>query len=166
MPALDASILKLIEEISDHYMNNLSTRHLRKALSSIQLEPGTWDLIENFVQPSEYARHQEYQFDELYERILALAKFVYKARTEVSPRLKTMAGSVGAVSSKSDSMNDQLIRNMAISNFDSNLGVMSDLVNELYMKTVELDRLNHASKRPVYERMPELKEIGRLLIQS
>ena len=163
MPTLDASILKTIEEIGEHYKSNLSNRHLRKALLSMQMEPGTWDLIESFIDLSDYANYQGYRFDELYERIMALAKFVYKARTEVGPLLKS---SIGTVRIGRDEANDRIIREMAISNFDSNLGVMSDLVHELYMKVVEFDRASHQSKQPVYERMTELKEIGRLLIQE
>ena len=53
---------------------------------------------------------------------------------------------------------------MAINNFPANLGVFSDLINELYVKTVQQDKADHPGVRPVYERMPELKEIGRLLI--
>jgi hypothetical protein len=52
---------------------------------------------------------------------------------------------------------------MAINNFSANLGVLSDMVHELYVKVVESDKKDHAGQKPIFERMPELKEIGQLL---
>ena len=34
------------------------------------------------------------------------------------------------------------------------------------MKTTSLDRDAHEKKRPVYERIPELKDIGRFLVNA
>ena len=42
----------------------------------------------------------------------------------------------------------------------------TELVNELYLKTTSLDRAEHEKKRPVYERIPELKEIGKYLVNQ
>jgi hypothetical protein len=61
---------------------------------------------------------------------------------------------------------DRVLREMAAQNFPLNLGILSDLINELYMKTTSLDREAHEKKRPVYERMPELKDIGRFLVNA
>ena len=55
---------------------------------------------------------------------------------------------------------------MAAQNFPVNLAILSDLVNELYMKTTSIDRAAHEKKRPVYERIPELKDLGRYLVTT
>jgi hypothetical protein len=58
---------------------------------------------------------------------------------------------------------------MALKNFPVNLGILNDLVNELYVKTAALDRAaveGAGRKRPVYERIPELKNLGRYLVSS
>ena len=52
---------------------------------------------------------------------------------------------------------------MAINNFPANLGVFADLVNELYVRAVALDRAEHPKEKPVFEHLPELKELGKLL---
>ena len=61
---------------------------------------------------------------------------------------------------------DKVLREMAAQNFPVNLAILSDLVNELYMRTTEIDRAEHEKKRPVYERIPELKDIGKLLVNE
>ena len=58
----------------------------------------------------------------------------------------------------------RVLRDMAAQTFPVNLGIFSDLVNELYVKTTNLDRQAHSKTRPVYERIPELKGIGKLLV--
>jgi hypothetical protein len=61
---------------------------------------------------------------------------------------------------------DRVLRDMAAQNFGVNLAILSDLVNELYMKTTTLDRAAHDKKRPVFERISELKNLGKLLVKE
>jgi len=58
----------------------------------------------------------------------------------------------------------KVLTQMAINNFPVNLKIFSDMVNELYLKTVDLDKKLHKDQRPVYERIPELKEMGHYLV--
>ena len=60
----------------------------------------------------------------------------------------------------------RVLRDMAAQNFGVNLEILSDLINELYLKTTNIDRASHEKKRPVYERIPELKDLGRLLVKE
>jgi hypothetical protein len=53
---------------------------------------------------------------------------------------------------------------MAINNFGSNLSVLADLVNDLFLKTVMADKEDHQTKRPEYMLLPELKELGDYLV--
>jgi hypothetical protein len=59
---------------------------------------------------------------------------------------------------------DRVLRDMAVNNFSSNLQLFADLVNELYIKLVELDKIDAKGRRPLYLNMPELQDIGRMLV--
>jgi hypothetical protein len=54
---------------------------------------------------------------------------------------------------------------MAITNFGPNLKILADKVNELYVKVAAIDRENAGVKSPVFNQIPELKEIGRYLVE-
>jgi hypothetical protein len=53
---------------------------------------------------------------------------------------------------------------MAVNNFASNLQVFADLVNELYITLVEMDKAEAKGHRPLYLSMAELQDIGRQLV--
>jgi hypothetical protein len=89
--------------------------------------------------------------------VLAAAHFIHQARTKMLPNIKALLAQGGTEQ-------DRVLREMAAQNFPVNLAILSDLINELFMKTTSLDRAAHEKKRPVYERIPELKEIGKYLV--
>ncbi len=155
----DPEIFKIIERIGDHYQNNISNRFIRKVLDMLDLPQSEWDRLDSLTTKSEYYKNQGFQFEELYEMVIAAAHFIYQARTKMVPNLKSIISHGG-----NDA--DKVLREMAAQNFPLNLGVLSDLINELYMKTTNLDRDAHEKKRPVYERIPELKDIGRFLVNA
>jgi hypothetical protein len=153
----DPDIFRIIEKIGDHYLNNVSNRFVRKALVILELQQSEWDRLENLTSKTEYYTQQGFQFDELYEMVLAAAHFIHQARTKMLPNIKTMLAQGGTEQ-------DRILRDMAAQNFPVNLAILSDLINELYMKTTSLDRAAHEKKRPVYERIPELKDLGKYLV--
>ena len=158
-------IFKIVEKISEHYNTNLNNRYIRKALLLMKVPRGTWDAIARLTEKTDFYKIQGYPYKELYEQIHAAATFVHHAKMEVAPRLRELlAGGTKTVFSRSKPEEDKILLDMAINNFPANLGVFSDLINKLYVSAVELDKADHPDVRPVYERMPELKEIGRLLI--
>jgi hypothetical protein len=59
---------------------------------------------------------------------------------------------------------DKILREMAASNFVSNLQVFADLLNELYMNLIELDKADAGNRPPVYSQVSELFNVGRLLV--
>ena len=164
MPIKDTKIFATLDKIGEHYNKNISNRYLRNALLHMTLSSSTWDLIESVTQQSEYHRLQGYHFDELYERILAFARFVYHARREILPNLRSILRSADEPSANSLQGNNRIIRDMVVNNFNSNLSLLSDLINELYVRTVELDNENADENGPVHRKIPELKELGRYLI--
>ena len=171
VPIKDPDIFKLIERISEHYLNNISNRFVRKALMVLDLQQSQWEKIEHLTGNSDYYRTQGFLFDELYEMIIATAHFIYQARLRIVPNARSVISQLGGDSFTARRPpggpdQDRVLRDMAAQTFPVNLGIFSDLVNELYMKTTALDRAAHEKKRPVYERIPELKEIGRYLVVS
>ncbi|MGA2639384.1 MAG: hypothetical protein ABSG21_00615 [Spirochaetia bacterium] len=159
MPVKDPDIFRIVEKIGDHFQNNVSNRFIRKALVMLELQQAEWDRLENLTVKSEYYKQQGFQFDELYEMVLAAAHFIHQARMKMLPNIRGVLAQGGTEQ-------DRVLRDMAAQNFGVNIAILSDLVNELYLKTTNLDRAAHEKKRPVYERIPELKDLGRLLVNE
>jgi hypothetical protein len=155
----DAQIVRLIERIGEHYRSNISNRFIRPALLHLPLEKQAWDLIETLTEKIEQYRYQGFQMDELYRQIVAAARFVSLTRRELVPTLRNrLAGS------SSGPGPDKVLRDMAVNNFGSNLQVFADLVNELFLCLVEFDKVAAKGHRPLYMNMPELNDIGRMLV--
>ena len=153
----DAHIIRLIERIGEHYRTNISNRFIRPALLHLPLEKQSWDAIETLTEKIEQYRYQGFQMDELYRQIVASSRFVSFTRRELVPTLRNRlsSGSTGP---------DRVLRDMAVNNFGSNLQLFADLVNELYVNLVELDKTEAKGRRPLYMSMPELQDIGRMLV--
>jgi len=160
-------IVELVEKSNLHYINNIYNRHIRKAFMTMQMSRSAWETLERFTDKSDYYNVQGYQFQEIYEYIHAAATFVYHARREVLPNLKSLL-SVGSETilsrPSSGGSSNMILRKMAMDNFGANLSIFADITNELYVKTVALDKKEHQGQRAVYERIDELKEVGQLLI--
>jgi hypothetical protein len=162
MQLKDPAIFSAIEAIGDHYRTNISNRFTRRAISSMTLDAGTWNLIEEMTEKMENYRYQGYHLDELYSQILAMARFVFHARRDILPNLRILTSATRA---EKVSTADTVLREMAIDNFGPNLKILADKINELYVKVVSIDKDNAGPKGPVFSQIPELKEIGRFLVQ-
>ena len=159
VPVKDPDIFRIVEKIGDHYTNNVANRFIRKALVVLELQQAEWDRLENLTSKSEYYKQQGFTFDELYEMVLAAAHFIHQARQKMLPNIRGMLA-------QGSTEQDRVLRDMAAQNFGVNLAIFSDLVNELYLKTTAVDKSTHEKKRPVYERIPELKDVGKLLVNE
>lgn len=153
-PVKDAVILRLIEQISMHYRTNISNRFIRPALLQLSLDKTTWDMIEALTEKFEHFRYQGFHLDDLYRQLAAAAKFVYATRNEIAPTLRYRLASAGSSGA------EKVLRDLAVNNFSHNLKVFSDLLYELYIKLAEIDITFSKGKRPLYEQMPELGDIG------
>jgi hypothetical protein len=165
VPIKDPDIFQIVEKIGDHYMKNISNRFMRAALRTLELPQSEWERLESLTSGAEYHRAQGFQFDELYEMILAAAHLISQARAQIVPSLRPTA-SFGGAARRDAADRDRVLRDMATQNFPVNLGILADLVNELYVKTANIDRQFAGKRTPVYERIPELKDLGRLLVSS
>ncbi|MDR1901096.1 MAG: hypothetical protein LBQ88_02265 [Treponema sp.] len=161
MQVRDAQVIRLVERISEHYRINISNRYIRPALLQLPLEKQSWDLIEVFTEKLEQYRYEGFHLDELYHQIAAAAHFVSLARRELVPGLRNRIGSAGNSSGP-----DKVLRDMAVNNFASNLKLFADLLNELFIVLVELDRKDAKGHMPLYSTMPELAEIGKQLVDG
>jgi hypothetical protein len=123
------------------------------------MEKQTWDMIEMLTEKVEQYRYQGFQMDELYRQIVAAARFVSITRRDLVPTLRNRlsSGSSGP---------DKVLRDMAVNNFKSNLQLFADLVNEMYISLVEIDKVSSKGRSPLYMAIPELQDIGRLLAGS
>jgi len=157
----DAHIIRLVEHIGEHYRSNISNRFIRPALLQLPLEKQSWDLIEALTEKIEQYRYQGFHLDELYRQIIATARFVSITRRELVPSLRLRLSS-----NSSSSGPDKVLRDMAVNNFGSNLQLFADLLNELYVTLVEIDKTQSQGRRPLYMTIPELRDIGRMLIGS
>jgi hypothetical protein len=158
MQIREPEIIRLIEHISAHYKDNISNRFIRPALLQLPLEKQSWDLIEILTEKIEQYRYQGFHLDELYRQIAAAARFVALARKELVPSLRNRLGGGAAASS------EKVLRDMAVNNFASNLQLFADLLNELFIKLVELDKKDSKGHMPLYSQLAELQDIGRQLV--
>jgi hypothetical protein len=148
-------IIRLLEQIGEHYRTNISNRFLRPVLLQIQVDKNTWDLIEVLTEKMDLYRYQGFNLDELYRQIAACARFIEIARNKSTIKSKINMLPPG---------HDKTLREMAVSNFGSNLKVFSELLSELYKALVEMDKQDAGDKKkPLYAQMPELYDIEKLL---
>lgn len=150
-------IYSMIEAIGHHYKNNISNRFTRGALSMLALDNATWNQIEELTEKADNYRYQGYHLDELYSFILAIARFVAAARKQGAQSLRY--GNIDKLSAQ-----DKVLRDMVVNNFASNLNILADSINRLYIKVVEIDKGNAGGRQPALVRFPELGELGRYLV--
>ena len=155
----DAQTIRLIEKLGEHYRNNLANRFLRPLLLQLNIDKQTWDQIEFLTEKIELSNYQGLHLDELYRQIAACAKFVQAARNNLIPSLKSKINAIPNTS-------DRLLRDMAASNFNSNLQVFADILNEIYVELAAMDRKSSGENPPVYTQVFELQSLGRCLVGS
>ena len=149
----DAYVLRLVEQISEHYRTNISNRFIRTALMQLSLDKETWDLLETLTEKFEQFRYHGFHLDELYLQIAAAAKFIDAARTEIAPTLRRKLDWV-------DNSSDKVLRDMAVNNFMFNLQLLADLLSELFIKLAEIDTAAAKGKQPIYRQIAGLAEFG------
>ena len=155
----DAHIIRTIELIGEHYRTNISNRFLRPLLLQLQIDKNTWDQIELLTEKVDLFRYQGFHLDELYRQIAACARFVEAASNNLIPSLKSKVNTM-------PNSADKILRDMAASNFGSNLQVFADMLNEVYVNLADLDKKTSGNEPPVYTQIQELHSVGRLLVGS
>lgn len=157
MPVQDYEINTQIDRIADHVDTILNNTFIRKALTRIVISHEYQAGMDILLSRSEAYKINGYLFDEIYRGVLGLAIWSYRARTEVLPDLKYH------LSGESMPEMDRIREQMALENLKSNLNILADAINNLYVKTVSADKDSHKLKPPVYQRLKELENLGQLL---
>jgi hypothetical protein len=163
----DTDIVNIIVKVNDHFKNNITNRFLRKGLLVMEVPQAVWDRLDSLQEKATYGKVDGFQFQELYDIIISAATFIHHAKKDIQPRLRSLiAVNASANKGGKEPDGDKILREMAISNFSSNLGIFADMVNELYMKVITLDKEANKNHQCVYERIPELKQIGQYLVDA
>jgi hypothetical protein len=149
----DASIVRLIKQLVDHYRTNISNRFIRPALLQLPFDEILWGQIESLTERFDQLSYQGFNIEDLYRQLGALTKFVYAVRREIAPTLRYRIGN-----NYSDKT-DKVLRDMAIHNFSSNLQVFAKLLFELYNKLIEVDEADAKGRPPIYTQYPDLEDI-------
>ena len=145
----DSEITAIIERIGEHFRANISNRFIRPSLLQLPLEKQNWDSLEKLTEKVEHYQYQGYHLDELYNQVLAAARFVSVVRRDLISSMRARIGS-------SSDGQDRVLRDMAMLNLDSNLRVFADMVYDLYGKLVELDKKMAKKRQPLYQSIPEI----------
>jgi hypothetical protein len=156
----NVQITRLVERIGDHYRTNIANRFIRPALLQLPLEKRNWDLIEILTERVDQVPYRGFLLDELYQEIAAAARFIALARGEIVFSLKKRIEKSGTRES------EKVLQDMAVTAFGSNLRLFADLIYELYIALIDLDKKEAGIFQPLYTRMPELQEIGALLVEN
>ena len=162
MQTKDKVILELIDTIGEHYRTNLGNRFIRNEFSVLPMDTAVWSLIESVTEKAQYYALQGYHLDELYDRVLALAQFVYHARRELQPQLRARLSA--RPKGPGPGGNERILRDMAVNNFAPNLAILADMVNKLYTRVVEVDMEMHRHRTPIYKNYKGLDHIGSYLV--
>lgn len=157
MPVQDYEINSQIGRINEHVDTILNNAFIRKSLSKIVVPHEYQAGMDILLSKSDNYKINGYLFDEIYRGILGMAMWSYRARTELLPELKYH------LSGESMPEMDRLREQMALENLRSNLDILADEINNLYIKTVAFDKTSHIQKPPVYKRMKELETLGQFL---
>jgi hypothetical protein len=159
MQIQDPQIIRLIDRIGQHYRANIANRFIRPFLLLLPLENTSRNAIENFMEKSAQLSYQGYEMEDLYHQLAAAAQFVFFARRDM-PSIRSRQDMGHNLSGS-----DRVLREMALNNLNSNLKVLADLLYELYIKLVDMDKA-HNPRNPIYTQIADLADIGHQLVGS
>jgi hypothetical protein len=157
MQIKNPEVYSLIESLGHHYRNNISNRFTRGALMLLNLDNATWNQIEELTEKTDNYKYQGYHIEELYALIMAMGKFISVARKQTSQSLRY-------VGNDRMSPQDRVLKDMVVNNFASNMNILADSLNKLFIKIVEIDKAQASGRAPVYTKFPELQDLGRYLV--
>jgi len=158
----DSDIIRAIEELGEHYRSNINNKYIKKAFLNLTLDISDLNRITGFTEKADYPMAHEYGFAELYENLLALARFIREVNSIILPNIRALVGTAGGGMDEKE----KIIQEIAVNNFPSNLGILSDMVHRIFLMVYELDKESNKNSRTFFSRNPDLKSIGQLLINE
>jgi hypothetical protein len=157
MQIQDPQIIRLIDRIGQHYRSNIANRFIRPFLLLLPMDNTAWNAIEDFMEKDSQFTYQGYELEDLYHQLAAAAQFVFYSYRDM-PGIRSRQDIGHSLSGP-----DRVLREMALNNLNSNLKVLADLLYELYIKLVELDKAKNP-RNPIYSQIPDLVDIGHRLV--
>jgi hypothetical protein len=119
----DPEVLEAIKKLAEHFQSNVNNRFLRDILIHLEVSDSDWRMIERLTSPKRIDEIQGYGVEQLYDGIIALARFIYTARREAVPAIANFNPHGASTFMK-----------MAINAFPANLATLSKMVLDLYRK--------------------------------
>lgn len=159
MQVRSPELFQRLEKMAIHYSSNVASQYLKGEFPNLSVSRRDWDEIELITARQELFRHQGYHLDELYLKLLALARFIKSARTQWGSGLK------GIISNRFASRppSERLMAEMVAANFYPNLNVLAEMVLELFYIVRKEDADQNQGKHKALSSVPEAKEIETLL---
>ena len=88
MPFQDGRVFDLIDQIGEHYSKNIDNPFLRPAFIRLTVSREDWERIDKLANQGPYEKEAGYSFWEMYEMILAIARFISRARKDMAPNIR------------------------------------------------------------------------------
>ena len=161
MQITDAAILNAIKQLAEHYQNNIANRFTARAIATVPVDAGTHSLVAIFTERLEDYHLQGLYLEDVYMRILTVARLVHQVRTQVVPHIRNLVYADAPLGHGQPA--DKVLRDMAITNFEPNLRIYADQLTNLYQLVVDFDQKHAGKNPPVSQRFPELAKLGEYL---
>jgi hypothetical protein len=155
MQIQDPRIIRLLDRIGEHYRSNVANQFIRPSLLHLTMENRAWSLIESLMERGN--SYQGFELDEVYRQLAAAADLVFQCRTILIPSIRSRQN-ISVITGP-----DKVLQDMALNNFPSNLQVLADLLNELFLLLMEADKAQAKGCKPLYVQMPEVADLGKRL---
>jgi len=152
-------LFQKLEKMAAHYKNNVASTYLKADLATLTLSRRDWDEIELLTARLDIFKYQGFHLDELYLKLLSLARFVKQSRTQLGSNLKNLVGH--RLTGRSSS--EKLMAEMVAANFPSNVSLLAEMVLELFYMARKEDFDANQGKYKELASVPEAKEIETLL---
>jgi hypothetical protein len=152
-------LFQKLERLAEHYNGNVASPFVKAEFPTLTLSSQDWDEIELITVRQELFKHQGYHIDELYTKLLALARLVKAARTQIGAGLKRRI----AVRFAGRSPSEKVMAEMSAANFLPNVKLLADQILDIFLYTKKIDTDEHQGKPHVLATMPEVREIEALL---
>jgi hypothetical protein len=159
MQVRSPELFQKLEKLATQYNSNIASTYIKSELPSLTLSRRDWDEIELITVRQELFRHQGYHLDELYLKLLALARLVKQARVQWGSSLKNLV----SIRYANRPASERVLAEMTAANFMPNLAVLADIIRDLYELARKEDAEQNGGKLRSLASVPEAKEIPTLL---
>lgn len=147
----DPEVLKAIKRLAEHFHTNVNNPYVRDILVQLDVSDSDWRLIERLTSPRQIDDVQGYGLEQLYDGIIALAHFVYTARSEAVPAI-----------GNSITRGASPIVKMAIKNLPANLSSLAEMVYDLYKRVRGQEKEAPGQERPEGPMQRHFEELNRV----